>query len=83
MLLSHPIWLKTKNSFDYGSSRIFNENTKLGSDTKLIEDTFGKSNTLVLMVPKGDFTTEKELSNEIKEIPEVSSIISYVDKCWC
>lgn len=70
---------QTKNSFDYGSSRIFNENTKLGSDTKLIEDTFGKSNTLVLMVPKGDFTTEKELSNEIKEIPEVSSIISYVD----
>lgn len=70
---------QTKNSFDYGSSRIFNENTKLGSDTKLIEDTFGKSNTLVLMVIKGDFTTEKELSNEIKEIPEVSSIISYVD----
>lgn len=43
---------QTKNSFDYGSSRIFSENTKLGSDTKLIEDTFGKSNTLVLMVPK-------------------------------
>lgn len=71
---------QTKNSFDYGASRIFDESTKLGSDTKLIEDTFGKSNTLVLMVPKGDFVIEKELSNELKEMPEVTSIISYVDK---
>ena len=42
-------------------------------------DKFGKSNTLVLMVPRGDFATETKLSNELKEIKEVSSIISYVD----
>ena len=76
-----PFYLaQNKNNFDYGASKIFSENTKLGSDTKLIEDTFGKSNALVMMVPKGDFATEKALSNELKEMPQVSSIISYVDK---
>ena len=76
-----PFYLaQGNNSFDYGSSRIFNESTQLGSDTALIEDTFGKSNMLVLMVPKGDFATETKLSDELKGIPQVSSIISYVDK---
>lgn len=67
------------NSYNYGSSKIFGSETKLGQDTKKIEDIFGKSNNYVLMVPKGDFSTEKELSDALKEIPEVSTIISYVD----
>ena len=68
------------NSYYYGSSKIFGSETKLGQDTEKIEAIFGKSNNYVLMVPKGDFSTEKELSNALKEIPQVSSIISYVDK---
>lgn len=68
------------NSYYYGSSKIFGGETKLGQDTEKIEDIFGKSNNYVLMVPKGDFSTEKELSDSLKEIPQVSSIISYVDK---
>lgn len=76
-----PAYLAQKNnSFYYGSSKIFNESTQLGRDTALIEDTFGKSNMAVLMVPKGDFATETKLSNELKSIPQISSIISYVDK---
>ena len=67
------------NSYYYGSSRIFGEETKLGQDTKKIEDIFGKSSNYVLMVPKGDFESEEKLSNELKDINEVSSIISYVD----
>ena len=63
---------QAENSFDYGSSKIFNETTKLGSDTVKIEDKFGKSNTLVLMVPRCDFATETKLSNELKEIEQVS-----------
>lgn len=41
------------NSFYYGSSHIFGTDTQLGSDTAKIEDAFGKSDTYVLMVPKG------------------------------
>ncbi|MGN1411510.1 MAG: RND family transporter [Oscillospiraceae bacterium] len=67
------------NSFYYGSSRIFNEETKSGADTALIEDIFGKSDTYVILVPKDTNSTQKELSNELKALPQVSSIISYVD----
>ncbi|MGN0153394.1 MAG: RND family transporter [Lachnospiraceae bacterium] len=68
------------NSYYYGSSHIFGKDTQLGKDTERIEEVFGKSNSYVLMVPKGDFPKEKELSDALKDIPQVSSIISYVDQ---
>ncbi|MGN1114738.1 MAG: RND family transporter [Oscillospiraceae bacterium] len=67
------------NSYYYGSSHIFNEKTKLGADTALIEDVFGKSDTYVLMVPNGDNETQKKLSDELKKLPQVTDIVSYVD----
>jgi predicted RND superfamily exporter protein len=67
------------NSFYYGASKIFGPSTKLGADTEKIEEIFGKSDNYVLMVPKGDKETQKELSDTLHEIPQVSSIISYVD----
>ena len=67
------------NDYYYGSSHIFDESTKLGADTALIEGVFGKSDTYVLMVPKGDNETQKELSDELKKLPQVVDIISYVD----
>ena len=65
--------------FSYGSSQIFSTDTQIGRDTKIIEDTFGKSNNLVLMVPKGDLEKETELSKKLHDMPEVTSILSYVD----
>lgn len=67
------------NQFSYGSSQLFSTNTQIGRDTKKIEDTFGKSNNLVLMLPKGDLQKEVELSDKLHDIPQVSSIVSYVD----
>ncbi len=67
------------NSFNYGSSKIFGDSTKLGEDTNAIQDIFGKSDTYVLMVPKENKATQKALSEALHDIPEVSSIISYVD----
>ena len=67
------------NEFYYGAEYIYGAETKLGQDTRVIENVFGKSDTYVLMVPKGDFASEKQLSEEIKAIPQVKSIISYVD----
>lgn len=34
---------------------------------------------LVLMVPKGDLQKESQLSKDLHNMPEVSSILSYVD----
>lgn len=67
------------NDYYYGSAHIFNEKTKLGSDTALIEQVFGMSDTYVLMVPKGDNAKIKELSDELKKLPQVTDILSYVD----
>lgn len=67
------------NSYYYGSSHLFGEDTQLGSDIKAIEAVFGKRDTYVLMVPRGNNAREKELSTALKEIPQVSSILSYVD----
>lgn len=67
------------NSFYYGASKLFNEKTKAGADTAEIESIFGKSDTYVLMVPKDDKATQKDLSDALHEIPQVKSILSYVD----
>ena len=67
------------NSYLYGASEIFGDDTQYGSDTKVIEDVFGKSDTYVLLVPKGNTPAEEALSDELHTLPEVTSIISYVD----
>jgi len=40
---------------------------------------FGKGDTYVLLVPRGDTATETALSEALKELPEVTSIVSWVD----
>lgn len=79
-LLIAPCYLGSNaNSYLYGASEIFGEDTRLGKDTNQIEKVFGESDTYVLLVPKGDTAAEKELSDELNELSEVTSIISYVD----
>lgn len=67
------------NDYYYGSSKIFGPETQLGSDIETIEAVFGKCDTYVLMVPRGDLVTEKALSEALGALPEVTSILSYVD----
>lgn len=68
-----------KNSFYYGSSHIFGIGTQLGDDTEEIENVFGKSDTYVLLVPKGDKITEQKLSNKLHDLDEVTAVTSLVD----
>lgn len=79
-LLIVPSYLASNsNSFYYGSSHIFGAGTQLGDDTEAIEDTFGKNDTYVLLVPKKSTATQRELSDALHRLPEVKSILSYVD----
>lgn len=68
-----------QNDFYYGSSKIFDETTQVGSDAAAVEEVFGKSDTYVLLVPNSDPTAEVQLSQALHEIPQIKSIISYVD----
>lgn len=80
VLIIAPCYLASnKNSFYYGSSKIFNTNTQTGADTAKIEKIFDKSDTYVLMVPKDEKAKQKKLSDELHKMKEVKSIISYVD----
>ncbi len=75
-----PAYLASNaNEYYYGSSNIFNEETQLGKDIASIEKVFGQRDTYVLLVPRGDTATETKLSDELHELPEITSIISYVD----
>lgn len=79
-ILIVPSYLTSNsNSFYYGTSHIFGEETQLGQDTAKIEEIFGKSDTYVLLIPKGDNQTQLALSDTLKELPQVKDIISYVD----
>lgn len=64
------------NDYYYGSSHIFSTGTQYGDDTAKIEEIFGESDNYVLMVPKGDETSERNLTLDLKEIDEVSSVTS-------
>lgn len=80
LVLTVPAYLGSEqNSYYYGSSHIFGPETQLGADIQAIEDVFGKGDTYVLMVPRGNAAREQALSSELKALPQVSSILSYVD----
>ncbi len=79
-LLIAPCYLASNaNSFYYGASHIFGQNTQLGADTAKIEDTFGQRDTYVLMVPNSSTATELKLSQALHALPQIKSILSYVD----
>lgn len=81
IILVVPCNLASKKiEFSYGASEIFKDETSgVGYETKEVERLFGKSNNIVLMVPKGDLAKEKELTNKLYECTEVTSVISYVN----
>lgn len=67
-----------KNQFSYGASSMASgEDTSMGRDTKKIDDVYGKSNQLVLLVPSDNPVAEKAVGEEINNIEGVSDIISY------
>ncbi|MDR0424357.1 MAG: MMPL family transporter, partial [Clostridiales Family XIII bacterium] len=68
-----------ENDFYYGASKIFGEQTELGRDTIEIEEAFGRSMTMAILVPRGDYAVERQMTDEIKRIPQVRGVISYVD----
>ena len=68
------------NNFMYGSSRVYSTNkTQMGRDLLAIEDEYGASNPLVILVPKGDMGKEAALNKALCENKNVTSVISYVN----
>ena len=68
------------NDFLYGSSRVYStQETQMGRDLLSIEEEYGASNPVVILVPKGDVSKEKALNDELKKDENVTSVVSYVN----
>ena len=81
VLIAIPCFIaQGRNDFIYGSSRVYStEETQMGRDLLAVEDEYGASNPLVIMVPKGDISKEAQLNDALKSNSDVISVISYVN----
>ena len=80
-LLIVPAFLAQRNnSFIFGSSAMSSDETSQAYlEEQEIDDLFGKSNQMVLLVPAEDTATEAELADALYRIPVVSSVVSYTE----
>ncbi|MFZ7121613.1 MAG: efflux RND transporter permease subunit [Eubacteriaceae bacterium] len=72
-----PSFLAQSNAqFMYGMGSV-TSSSRAGSDTVIIEEKFGRENTLVLLVPNESVGKETELCDVLSEIPDITSVVSF------
>lgn len=75
---------QNQNEFLYGSSSFGGgEGTKVYEDEKKIVEKFGRSNPIVILVPTGDYVSEKEMVDELEEmevVRKIQSLANLVDE---
>lgn len=76
-LIAVPCFFAQSHNYFIYSNGDPTEGTRIARDTDLIGDTFGNETTLALLVPRGDSAAEKALSDEMKQLPGVKSVMSY------
>lgn len=77
LALVAPAYLaQSRTDFIYGTGNMDPE-SKYGQDTELINDTFGESMAIVLIVPRGDTGSEAALSAELDTLDHVTGVFSY------
>ncbi|MFS0749284.1 efflux RND transporter permease subunit [Oceanobacillus sp. 1P07AA] len=69
---------QSSTEFTYGMGEQ-PENTRLGSDINQIEETFGESTSVVLLVPNNDIGKEQEMIQVIDSIDHVTSVVGYAN----
>ena len=70
---------QSRVEFNYGSGSV-TESYASGYEKAEIIETFGNSNLMVLLVPKGDIAKEKQLEGSLEKLEHVTSIISYANQ---
>lgn len=67
------------NTFIYGMGSNLSSTSRSSYDTTIINETFGKSTVMVLLVPKGDNVKEEILCDELEKAPHVTNVVSYTN----
>lgn len=79
LLLIVPAFLaQGQTNFIYGMGDQ-PESTRAGTDIVEIEEEFGKSSQMVLLVPKGDLAKEEKLVQDLEHMEHVSHVLAYVN----
>lgn len=80
ILITVPSYVAQKqNEFLYGASSFGGgEGTKVYEDEKKIIEKFGRSNPIIVLVPTGDYISEKSLGEEIEDLEVVKKVQSLV-----
>ena len=78
ILIVLPSYIAQKqNVFLYGSASFGGgEGTKVYEDEKLIVEKFGRSNPVIILVPTGDYISEKEMAEEFEDLEVVKKVQS-------
>lgn len=77
LLLIVPSFLaQSSTTFTYGMGEQ-PEDTRLGADIAQIEESFGESTSIVLLVPNNDIGKEQEMVQVLENVNYVSSVNSY------
>lgn len=66
------------NTFIYGSGEPAAE-SRLAKDTTAVENVFGKSNMVAILVPRGNEEAETELAEKFADLEYVDSVMSYAN----
>lgn len=64
-----------QNKFSYGLGTLDPE-SESGMDLEIINTTFGRTNEMILLVPRGDFDSELLLTEEIGKLENVKNVTS-------
>ena len=78
LILAPPAYVaQGMNDFLYGNSAVgASEGTQVYADDQVISREFGRSNMMLAMYPNTSAVTEKEMSDEIEDLPYVKSVTS-------
>ena len=79
LLIVVPCFLgQSRAEFLYGYGEPSPE-LRYGADTERVNETFGESTAVVLLVPRGEPGRERELCRELEALPHVTSVIAYAN----
>lgn len=79
-ILLVPCYLAQQNiHFVYGASEMTGPDSQIVRERDAINDQFGESNSFAILVPVGSTAKEQALNDELKALPQVSSVLSYVE----
>lgn len=75
-----PCYLAQQNiHFIYGASEMTGPDSQIVLERNAINEEFGESNSFAILVPAGSTAKEQGLNDAIKALPQVSSVLSYVE----